>query len=68
MFVKSFKKLMRLLGLIVLIVLASIGIGIGGGMPIPAKGKKEDSIETVIGLGESPQIDGTETDLSGFKS
>jgi len=38
---------LRLLGLICLIVLASVGMGIGGAVPIPATNKKEDTIELI---------------------
>lgn len=42
---QSFKKTMRLFGLGLLIVLATLGIGIGGGVPIPPNKKREDSTE-----------------------
>ena len=41
----SFKKILKLSGLAFLIVLASFGIGFGGGVPIPPLNKKEDTIE-----------------------
>lgn len=50
---KSFKKILRLLGLVLLIVLASVGLGIGGGIPIPPSNKKEDTIEIKVELVES---------------
>lgn len=50
---KSFKKILRLLGLVLLIVLASVGIGFGGGVPIPTSNKKEDTIEIKVELVES---------------
>jgi len=40
-----FKRLLRRLLLICLIVLASIGIGLTGGIPIPSFGKREDKQE-----------------------
>jgi hypothetical protein len=50
---KSFKKTLKLLGLVLLIVLASFGIGIAGGVPIPSSKRKEDTIEISIELLES---------------
>lgn len=50
---KSFKKILRLLGLVLLIVLASVGLGIGGGIPIQPSNKKEDVIEIKVELVES---------------
>lgn len=50
---KSFKKTLKLLGLAFLIVLASLGIGIGGGVPIPPSNKKKDTIEIKVELVES---------------
>jgi|GEM_PF-1209199 len=40
---KSLKKAFRLICLSLLIVLASIGVGISGGIAIPLSRKKEDS-------------------------
>jgi len=42
---KRFKQLLRRLLLICLIVLASIGIGLSGGVPIPSFGKREEKQE-----------------------
>ena len=50
---KSFKKTFKLLGLVFLIVLASVGIGFGGGIPIPSSNKREDTIAIKIELVES---------------
>lgn len=50
---KSFKKILRLSGLVLLIVLASIGIGLAGVVPIPTSTKKEDTIEIKVELVES---------------
>lgn len=47
---KVFKKTVRLLGLFILIILASVGIAIGGGIPIPPGNKKEENIEVSIEL------------------
>jgi hypothetical protein len=41
---KRFKKTLRLIGLVLLIVLACLGIGIGGGAPVPRFNKKENTI------------------------
>lgn len=40
-----FKLFLRRLLLICLIVLASVGIGLSGGIPIPSFGKREDKQE-----------------------
>jgi hypothetical protein len=48
---KSFKKTLKLLGLVILIVLACAGIGIGG-TPVTPPNKKEDTIELKIELEE----------------
>ncbi len=40
-----FKRLLRRFLLVCLIVLASIGIGLTGGIPIPSVGKREDKQE-----------------------
>ncbi|NEU10491.1 hypothetical protein GZH53_19350 [Flavihumibacter sp. R14] len=49
---KSFKKLLRLSGLVLLIALACFGIGIIGGTPVPPRNKREDTIEIVVELVE----------------
>ena len=60
---KCFTKILRLLGLVLLIVLASVGIGIGGGIPIPPSNKKEDTIEIKVELVESKE---DKTELGQF--
>ncbi len=53
-----FKRLVRRILLICLIVLASIGIGLTGGIPIPSFGKREDKQEInneVLDAGEEDQ-------------
>lgn len=50
---KSLKKTIKLLGFVLLIILASVGVGIGGGAPVLPTSKKEDSIEIKVELPES---------------
>lgn len=50
---KNLKKTIKLFGFILLIILASVGVGIGGGAPVLPTGKKEDSIEIKVELPES---------------
>jgi hypothetical protein len=54
---KSFKKALRLLGYILLILLATVGIGLMGGVPIPTMNKKEDAIEVLVELVEDEEDD-----------
>jgi len=58
---KNFKRTLRLLGLVTLIILASVGIGIGGCVPIPPANKKEETIEIIVELEESSNDDKTES-------
>lgn len=44
---KGFKQALRLTGFILLIILASFGIGIGGGAPIPPSTRKKDPVEVI---------------------
>ena len=60
---KDFKKTIRLFGLVVLIVLASLGIGICGGIPIPTSNRKEDSVKIKIEVVESKEDDKPESEL-----
>lgn len=50
---KSLKKTIKLFGFLLLIILASVGVGIGGGAPVLPNSKKEDSIEIKAELPES---------------
>ncbi len=47
---KEFKKLLRTIGIILLIVLACFGLGIAGGAPIPVNKRRENNIELRIEL------------------
>jgi hypothetical protein len=42
---KFFKKLMRMVVLIFLILLATVGVGLSGGIPTPPAGRKDNTIE-----------------------
>ncbi len=42
---KFFKQLIRLLVLLFLMVLATVGVGFAGGVPIPRSGGKTNTIE-----------------------
>ncbi|MES2287808.1 MAG: hypothetical protein V4547_19125 [Bacteroidota bacterium] len=50
---KNLKKTIKLFGFVLLIILASVGVGIGGGTPVLPTSKKEDSIEIKVELPES---------------
>lgn len=61
---KRFKKALRLLGLFVLVVFASIGVGLNGGVPLPTANRKKDTIELIM---ESDETDETETEEIDLK-
>jgi len=52
---KLLKKTVKLFSISMLIVLASIGIGLGGGIPIQASKKKEDFLDIKIELVDSKE-------------
>ena len=52
---RYFKKAWRLLCLVLLVALAVTGIGLGGGVPIPASNRKENHIEITVELPESKE-------------
>lgn len=55
---KTFKKIIRLLRLILLITIAAIGIGLVGGVPLQITHKrepKEDAVEWVLSEQEEPE-------------
>jgi hypothetical protein len=52
---KFLKKAWRLLCLVLLVGLAITGIGLGGGVPIPANSRKENHIEISVELPESKE-------------
>ncbi|TXN37025.1 hypothetical protein FVB32_01690 [Flagellimonas hymeniacidonis] len=60
---KRFKKALRLLGLFVLVVFASIGVGLNGGVPLPNATRKKDTIELIMESDESEEEDAEEIDL-----
>ena len=53
--VKKFTKVLRVAGMIMLIVLASFGVGIIGCVPIPANNRRENVIELRIELKETDE-------------
>lgn len=59
---KSFKRKMRLLGYIILIVLASVGIGIGGAVTVPPVLRTKDRDDTPIELLETKDDDESDID------
>ncbi len=60
---KRFKKTLRLLGLMCLIILAAFGVGIAGGVPIPPSNKRQHDIEVKIELHDTEE---SEADLVAF--
>jgi hypothetical protein len=50
---KSFQKALKLCFLVLIIVLASIGVGIGGGVSVPFSGRKDNDPQIKIELVES---------------
>jgi hypothetical protein len=43
--VKEFKKILRVISLVMLITMACFGIGLAGGIPVPMNTRKENLIE-----------------------
>ncbi len=54
---KHLKKILRLSGLVMLIVLASVGIGITGAAPVLSKNKETFPVEIKIELVEAREDD-----------
>lgn len=63
-YMRKFKKVLRLLWLVIFIILGSVGVGLGGGVPIPLSGKKREVIEVQT---EMPESDEEETKTAEFK-
>lgn len=61
---KNLKKTIKLFGFILLIILASMGVGIGGDAPVLPTSKKEDSIEVKVELPESKDNENEVMELS----
>ena len=64
---KKFKRTLRHIGLICLIILGSMGVGIIGGVPIQPIRKKEDMIEVVTEMDNTSKEDQESTDQSLFQ-
>lgn len=60
---KRFKKIVRLAGLVLIVILASIGMAFGLVVPIPQNRRREDAIEIKIELEES---DKEKTEIAEF--
>ncbi len=63
---ESFKKSLRLFGLVCLIVLGAIGVGISGGIPIPTSNRKKNPTEINITIDEQNE-EGEEQEEAAFK-
>ena len=61
------KRILRLIGLILLIALGSMGVGLLGGVPIQPIRKKEDVIEVIIEMDNSSKENEESTDESIFQ-
>lgn len=59
-YMRKFKKVLRLLWLVTFIILGSVGVGLGGGVPIPLSGRKRDTVEVQTELPE-PEKDKAKT-------
>lgn len=49
---KSFKKALRLIGLVLLLILATVGVGLTGGIPLRRTNKRDEIIEINVTVGE----------------
>jgi hypothetical protein len=63
--VKKFNKILRIAGIIMLMMLASFGVGLMGGVPIPMNKKRENLIELRVELKESEE---NKTEVLVFKN
>ncbi|MEM7161386.1 MAG: hypothetical protein AAF487_02995 [Bacteroidota bacterium] len=61
---KNFKRVFRLLAFIALMVLACVGIGLSGGVPLPTSQNRREQEKAVI---EMQDEDITETEEEDFK-
>ena len=61
---RRFKKALRLLGLMVIIGFASLGVGLYGGIPLATNSRKKDTIEIAV---ESEDTDEDDSDGEEFK-
>lgn len=55
---KSFKKVLRLVGLVLLLVLATMGVGLSGGVPVRTAGKRDEMVEISVQLDEAAENPG----------
>lgn len=62
----NFKKYLRRTGFILVLILASFGVGLSGGFPIPNFNRKGDSFATPIELVETKEDEG-EVELLDFE-
>lgn len=64
---RSFKKMLRLIGLVLLLVLATMGVGLSGGVPVRSVGKRDEMIEISVQLDEAAE-NPVDAEQEGIKS
>ncbi len=51
--IKTVKRILKIVGFVLLIILAGFGVGMCGGVPIPKAGRREDATDAAIELVET---------------
>lgn len=64
---KYFKKILRLIGLVLFLSLAMLGISLGGGIPIPVSHRKENQMEIRLELPEEKETKYSDESISAYK-
>lgn len=63
---KKLKRILRLMGLVSLILMASVGMGITGAVPVPVSTKKDETIELIDTSSRNSEEDDEEEDLTKY--
>lgn len=61
---EKLKKIIRISGLVIMVILASVGLGLVGGVPIPSSSRSKEPIEINIELEESNDEEQEITELN----